>query len=63
MQNQLLFHTQLKTALLGSLSNDEGDDNENGKNGVGLDWNKPARSSRFFVHFFIVVAQLRGETS
>ena len=55
--------TQLVIWILGSLSNDEGDDNENGKNGVRLDWNKPARSSRFFVHFFTVVAQLRGETS
>ena len=34
----------------GSLSNDEGDNNENGKKPIGLDWqnNNFARVSRFF---------------
>ena len=35
----------------GSLSNEVGDGNENGKKAMGLDWqnNKPARASRYFV--------------
>ena len=39
---------------IGSLSNDDGDVNENGKKAKGLDWqnNSSARASRFFVHFF-----------
>ena len=47
--------------LLGSLSND--DINENGKKAIGLDWqnNNFARASRFFVHFFAVTARLRHE--
>ena len=42
---------------LGSLSNDDSDGNENGKN---LDWqnNNFARASRFFVHFYAVAARL-----
>ena len=34
---------------LGSLSNDDGDGNENGKKAIGLDWQKNnfARASRF----------------
>ena len=38
---------------MGSLSNDVGDGNENGKKAIGLDWqnNNFARVSRFFVHF------------
>ena len=44
--------------ILGSISNDDGDDNDNGKNLIGLDWqnNKPACTSRLFVHFFVVTA-------
>ena len=47
----------------GSLSNDEGDNNENGKKPIGLDWqnNNFARASRFFVHFLAVVARLQRE--
>ena len=43
--------------LLGSLSDDDGDGNENGNKAIGLDWqnNNFARASRFFVHFFAVV--------
>ena len=40
---------------LGSLSNDDGDVNENGKKAIGLDWqnNNFARASHFVVHFFL----------
>ena len=43
---------------LGSLSNDDGDGNENGKKAIGVDWhnNYFARAARFFVHFFAVTA-------
>ena len=46
----------------GSLSNDDGDVNENGKKKKkkkGLDWqnNNSASASRFFVHFFAVTAR------
>ena len=49
--------------MLGSLSNDDGDVNENGKKAKGLDKqnNNFARASRFFVHFFAVTARLRRE--
>ena len=49
----------------GSLSNDDGDGNENGKKAIGLDWqnNNFARASRFFVHFFAVVARLQRESA
>ena len=52
-------------ATLGSLSNDEGDGNENGKKAKGLDKqnNNFARASRFFVHFVAVVALLQRETA
>ena len=48
----------------GSLSNDDGDVNENGIKAMGLDEqnNNFARASRFFVHFFAVSARLRRET-
>ena len=54
-----------KLKLLGSLGNDDGDGNENGKKAIGLDWqnNNFARASRFFVHFFAVVARLRRESA
>ena len=52
-------------ATLGSLSNDDGDGNENGKKAIGLDWqnNNFARASRFFVHFLAVVARLQRESA
>ena len=52
-------------ALIGSLSNDDGDVNEDGLNAIGLDWqnNNFARASSFFVHFFAVVARLRHENA
>ena len=48
---------------IGSLSNYDSDDIDNGKKAVGFDWliknNNSARASRFFVHFFAVTARLR----
>ena len=40
---------------------DSGDSDENGKKVIGLDWqnNNSARVSRFFLHFFSLVARLR----
>ena len=51
--------------LIGSLSNDDGDGNENGEKAIGLDKqnNNYSRASRFFVHFFAVVARLRRENA
>ena len=42
----------------GTLSNDDGDGNKDGKKAIGLDWQKKnfARASRFFIHFSAVVA-------
>ena len=50
---------------IGSLSNDDGDVNENGKKAISLDWqnNNCARESRFFVHFFSVTARLQRENT
>ena len=42
-------------SLIGSLSNDDGDVNENGKKAIGLVW----QNNDFFVHFFAVAARLR----
>ena len=51
--------------LGGRLSNDDGGGEEKDKKAIALDWqnNNFARASRFFVHFFAVVARLRRETS
>ena len=51
--------------LIGSLSDDDGNGNENGKKVIGLNWqnNKFARVSRFFVHFLVVVARLRCKSA
>ena len=43
--------------------NDDGDGKENGKKMSILTNNNFARASRYFVHFFAVVAPLRHETS
>ena len=53
------------SSLLGSLRNDDGDGNENGKKAIGLDWqnNNFARASRFFVHFSTVVSRLQRENA
>ena len=44
-------------------TNDDGDAKENGKKMFILTNNNFARVSRYFVHFFAVVAPLRRETS
>ena len=48
-----------EVVLLGSLSNKDGDgnENENGKKGIGLDWqnNNFASASRFFGHFIRLI--------
>ena len=53
--------------MIGSLRNDDDDGNENGKrsNRFNLDKqnNNSVRASRFFVHFFAVVARLQRETA
>ena len=59
-------HNSIQKALynsLGRLSNDDGVVNENGKKGIGLNWqnNNFARALRFFVHFFDVAARLRRD--
>ena len=70
LQNQQLFcftntvSSHQRIFEKGSLSNDVGDGNENGKKAIGLDKqnNYFARAARFFVHFFAVNARLRRET-
>ena len=44
--------------ILGSLSNNNGDDNKNGEKAIGLDWpkNNFACASHIFVHFFAFTA-------
>ena len=51
--------------LLGSLSNDDGDVNENGKKAIGSDWQNYnfARASHFFINFYAVTARLRCENA
>ena len=51
--------------LIGSLSNNDGDGNEDGKKAVGLDQQNDnfARASRFFAHFFAVAARLQRESA
>ena len=48
-----------------SLSNEDGEGNENGNKPIGLNWqnNNLARVWRFFVHSFAVVARLRRENA
>ena len=56
---------RVQVGKVGSLRNDDGDSNENGKKAIGLDKqnNNFARASRVFVHFSAVVARLQGETA
>lgn len=52
--------------LLGSLSNDDSDVNENGKKAIiGSDWQNYnfARASHFLINFYTVTAQLRCENA
>ena len=48
---------------MGSLSNDDGDGNKNGKKPIGLDWqnNNFAHASHLSIHFVAFVAQLVHE--
>ena len=50
---------QLLRPFARSLSNGDGDVNENDKTAIGLDWqnNYFARASRLLVHFFVVTAR------
>ena len=56
--NVRVLRRNVRSLTLGSLTNDDGDGNENGTKAIGLDWQKNnfARASRFFV-------RLRCETS
>ena len=51
--------------ILGSVSNDDGDGNENGKknNRFIRQNNNFARTAHFFVHFFAVTARKRRENA
>ena len=51
--------------IQGSLSNDHGDVNENGKKAIGLDCqnNNFAHGLRFFAHFLTVVARLQRKSA
>ena len=58
----------LSLILRKELSNDDGNGNKNDNKLIGLDWqnnffNNFARASRFFVHFFTVVARLERENA
>ena len=60
------FMTAVAVAVVvGSLSNDHVNGNENGKNAKVLDWqnNNSARASCFFVHSFAVTARQRRENA
>ena len=59
------FPSVIKWHLIGSLSNDVSDVNENGKKAIGLDWQKNsfARASRFFVDFFALTTRLQRENT
>ena len=52
-------------SIIGSLSNDEGNGIKNGNKLIWLDWqnNNFAHASRFFVHFFAIIAQLQHENA
>ena len=60
-----MFTDVNRELLLGSLSNDDGDGNKNGKKPTGLDWqnNNFSRAPRVFVHFLAVVARLLSESA
>ena len=53
----------LSRTILGSLSNDEGDSNENDKKAIDLDWQNNNFASRFFIHLLAVVGRLPSESS
>ena len=60
-----MWVTPLAKLLIGSLSNDDDDVNENGNKAIGLDWqnNNIARAARFFVHVLAVTARLRRKNA
>ena len=60
-----LSNVRIILILRGSLSNDDGDVNENGTKAICWDWqnNNFARTSRFFVHLLVVTARLRCENA
>ena len=53
------------SSTLQSLSNDDGDANENGKKAIGLDWQNDdsARESHVFVNFLTVNARVQRENA
>ena len=59
------IYSQTAKLCSATLSNDDGDGSENGKNPIGLDSqnNIFARASRFFVHYLAVVARLQRESA
>ena len=59
------FYYREMYQLIGSLSNNDGDGNEDWKKAIGLDKqnNNFARASRFFSHFFAVAARLQRESA
>ena len=74
MENKLEFierfcrymnKTAVPQEIIGSLSNDDGDVNENGRSAIGFDWqsNNSTRALRFFVHFLPATALLRRENA
>ena len=63
--NQELVSAVLQSFSSGSLTNDDADVNENSKKAIVYfgKKNNSARASRFFVHFFVVIARLRRENA
>ena len=53
----------LSVKTLVTISNDDGNGNENGKKTIGWQNNNLARASRFFVYFFAVATQLQRESA
>ena len=60
-----LLKWSLRTHVIGSLSNEDSDGNENGEksNSFRLAKQQLCSASRFSVHFFAVVARLLCETA
>ena len=60
-----LYSDVSKDSIIGSLSNDDADGNENGKKAIGLISKTTTLHVHhaFFVHFFAVVARLQRENA
>ena len=56
-----LIHLNYLSALIGSLSNDDGEGNENDKKAMGLDWLNNNFAARSFERFFAVAARLQRD--